>query len=590
MSGSKILNIVKLCDFSGESVQFNIKRRSKSQTLIGGVLAIIFIIIILFSAWSTGNDILYKNDPFINTENQLLKERPIYNLDKYSFPMAFACQDETQKVYDLPQYFKIEIINTIVFNSNASSVVSYYQTEKCTNQHFPRLSEEYLNTAGIKNYYCLKNQNVTIGGFWDNVSIQYLILRLRTCNNMTDNNSCAPKEEIDNFMSSRPIAWQIYFQDTIINTRNYEFPNQYFLSTQYKQIKLSSYKLVNLYIKGQEIQTDRGWIFEDIASDNSRAFDYIEFDDADPAPVSLVDYYVFVSNQNIIYRRKYLKIQTIFANIGGLAKALLFILRILTFYFSRVKFYKTLANRIFNFEFHERNNLYKTLPIFNKSLDHRQLSKKLEKEIESNLNLNLNINCNKTLKINNINHQVKSKNEKVVDSLNSLNTLKNNLNKKDSSKNLKFSFCNVFAMMTASISCNKFIRKELKRKHLLYLKSKNILTDYMDIRNIVDRFEEMEKLKLILLNNEQLAMFQLMNKDLCSLENYDLSGPSNSSNIEMHKLKTLSRDQEKLITILHEYFKDSDNFVENFENSLNRKLYNLIKDEIRDELDKLCKK
>lgn len=291
----------------------------------------------IFATWITGNDIFYKNDPTINMENQVLKQRPTYHLDKENFPLAIAVQDETQKVYDYPQYFRMEVINTIVFNSNSSSVVSMYEMEKCTNQNFPRLSDEYLNTAGISNYFCIKNQNFTIGGYWDNSYIQYLIFRLRICNNITDNNICAPMEEIHEFFNTRILVWQIYFQDSIINTKNYLEPTQNYILTQYKLLKQSSYKMVNLYIKKQEIQTDVGWIFEEIKTENSYAFDYIDYDDSDSSIHSLVDYYLYVSNQNIIYRRKYVKIHTIFANIGGLSKALMIIFKILSFYFSRVK-------------------------------------------------------------------------------------------------------------------------------------------------------------------------------------------------------------------------------------------------------------
>ena len=59
---------------------------------------------------------------------------------------------------------------------------------------------------------------------------------------------------------------------------------------------------------------------------------------------------------------------------------------------------------------------------------------------------------------------------------------------------------------------------ELNDKANLYDIAKIVLDDYLDISCIIQKLEELEKLKLVCLTYEQLALFNYIAKDLCIMD------------------------------------------------------------------------
>ena len=187
---------IETCDLFGERVEFYINRKHRSQTFLGGALAICLIGMIIAATWAIGSDIFFKNEPTTETEDRPYNIRPDYVLNSSSFPFSFSFQDYDQKIYDIPSYFKLEVLVFKTYNANFTTSVETLEYEKCTYKHFPKLDKSYLNSSGILNYNCIKNQNITVGGYWDSEYIQYAVIRVRLCNNNTDSTasfSCAPR-------------------------------------------------------------------------------------------------------------------------------------------------------------------------------------------------------------------------------------------------------------------------------------------------------------------------------------------------------------------------------------------------------------
>ena len=111
------------------------------------------------------------------------------------------------------------------------------------------------------------------------------------------------------------------------------------------------------------------------------------------------------------------------------------------------------------------------------------------------------------------------------------------------------------------------MRKNLSHKKTLFTKSKNVLEDVMDISHILNKLEEFEKLKIILLNTQQLALFSFISQELISLDKNKLKEH------EMTNLKMFKKDKENLANIIIE-FRDKIKFSD--EESIDEKLYKLL--------------
>jgi hypothetical protein len=526
---NSIKRVFKFIDMFGESIHLNIKKQWKSKTCFGGILTIVTFSFLIAAAWLMGNDILYKNQPTTDLEDMLLEQRPFYALDKYSFPMAFCFQDYDQLTYNIPSYFRFEVNNVRTFTFNQTTVTTQLEYENCTYNHFPKMDRKALDGAGITNYLCLKNQNVTIGGYWDSIidGIQYNVFRLRMCDNGTDGGTCAPQAEIDDFISRRPIAFNLYFQNTIINQKKYIDPIEYFIFVLYKNIRLSSSKVLNMYIRKQIIETDEGFFFDEPRKDFSLAYDTSDNDDSDPLKASLMDINLFVANRQPFYHRRYIKIQTIIANIGGLSKTLFVIMYVLSFYISQVKLNKTILNKIIEFDIEkedmeevrrpQRINLQLTFsdsPKKNEDLQHKSEAKIVSERTDR---------C-------------------ALSNYNKFRTIVETMDKKKSMKKFKLSFCSILKKPVVGFCTGG----RTKMKYNLYDKAKDILENYLDISNIVNRFEEYEKFKLVMLSDEQFSMFQFIKKDFCSLR-------EKVDQCEMEKMKQLAKSKENMIRMIMSY-------------------------------------
>jgi hypothetical protein len=624
----RIRKMIKYLDIFGETINLTIKKEFKTKSVFGGLLTILTIGTLLFAMWSVGNDLFYKQQPTTDVEDNLFIERPTYYLDKETFPVSFCFQTYDQQTYNIPQYFKFEVINYKTFNKNSTTLQSYYEWENCTLDHFPKLSQDYLKTAGIDKYLCLKNQNISLSGYWDNDFIEYVTFRLRMCNNATDGGECAPREEIVAWIQQAPIAFNIYFQNSIINQRNYSDPTQYFISVLYKNIRISTSKVLNMYVRSQEIQTDVGFIVPDMSKNLSYAYDTSDVDESDADISSLMDINVFVANHKLIYHRDYIKIQTILANIGGIKSALFLGMYLISVYFSQLRLNQTIFNKIFDFHYIDPNSKTeitqrpRTTSSFVRRVSHNldEVFKKTKhKRSES-------IDSQKDLKvIEEINEEddEEEKKEDFVSDVNSVRikfrddekdkdkppTLNTNelaiafdklakahrttrkqqsLYKKQSydkimdsvklktknHKKLKLTFCE----MLLKPLCWLCVSQHTRIKYTLFDKANDGLTNYLDISNIVHRLEEFEKFKLTLLNTEQLAMFQFISKDVCSIEDRV------KLDSEISKLKRLSQNKEELINLVLDYKLKLESIGEHL-SIIDKKLFSMLDDDIKSKLE-----
>jgi hypothetical protein len=543
-------NAIKFCDIFGDNIELNIKQKPTATTIFGGLLAIITGGLILGAIWSMGNDIVYKRQPQTNFEEKLFRERPTYNLNKTNFPISFCFQDYNQLTYDIPEYFRFEIMTVKTFNKNSTTVSYNHEYENCTYDHFPNLDKDYLENAGITKYLCLKDQNVPIGGYWDSEFIIYTIFRVRLCNNETDGGTCAPREEIESFINLRPITFAIYFQNSIINPNDFSDPIQNFIFLIYKNIRLSTSKVYDMFIGEQVITTDAGFMLEEIVESSTYYFDSSDYDDSDALAESLMDINLFVSNRKPVINRKYLKVQTILANVGGLAKALMLLGYCLSFYTSRFKLNKTILNKIIEFD-------------IDKGMDKPEQSKLMNITTKSKLELMTEVCTIGNTNVQRIQIQRLPDESKII--LESMDRRK--LNKK-----FKLSFFSVILKPC----CSCFVKPRTRLKYSLYNKALKILISYLDISNIVHKFEEFEKLKLILFNEEQLAMFQFIAKDFCSLNELI------EQKSEITRLKNLTKDKENLVKLILGYkekMKNSNNM-----SSIDQKLLALMDSDLKNNI------
>jgi hypothetical protein len=136
---------------------------------------------------------------------------------------------------------------------------------------------------------------------------------------------------------------------------------------------------------------------------------------------------------------------------------------------------------------------------------------------------------------------------------------------------LSFNFTEIIAMYL----CRGCSNKKLQAKYELYQKSKGALHNFLDISYLIGKIEELEKLKLVVFNTDQLALFNFISKETVSV-----SDRMNKNEL-LHSLKELNRSPEELAKIIMN-FNDKIRNKEASLSAVDEKLYNLLRHELKE--------
>lgn len=500
----RIRRSLKSLDHFGQGINWNIKDQDTCKTELGGVLTLVVVILLSTASWVTGNDIFYKLQPSIFTSVQYYSHRPILTLNKESLPFAVIIQDWYQNNIVNPKYFKMEILRFVINNTSGETSNRTLELENCTSDHFPNLNKEYLQNIGVLNYFCIKQQYGQVSGYFDEEALSFISLRLSMCNREI-NEDCAPREEIESFISTNSLNFNIYFQNSIFDTQNYQQPQVYFISNLYRIVQLNTFKYYGMFLREEVLSTDSGLIFPDISYLKNLAYDTYETDlSTMDESLSLAEIDIFSSNNQVSFTRSYLKVQDLMANIGGLAQFFFIVSEYLTFKFSSVKRDCDLMNTIhdFNLGFLIENEMHPTI----------------SKDLHSQSTYPMNIRANNFL---------------------SYEKSKVNIAK------LQFSWVEV---VSGSL-CECIKSKALKQKQSLYYINRKKMNRLLDVSTIIYKLDEYEKLKFLLLKPEQACLLNFISKEIYSVE--ALSEFTKKSNINWY-MKLISSDT-KMIDIIKQY-------------------------------------
>jgi hypothetical protein len=513
-----ITQLLVSCDGVGEENKIYNNGGTTKQTKIGGILTILLILGILFTTWTLGKDIIYKKKPNILIQNLLSTNRPHINLTSETFPISICLQGAANEVYFDADYVQYEAVKIEVNNQNGVVNNTYYDIVKCEKRHFPNFSEEKIKSIGLTNYYCIDNQNINIYGFWNEESLSTLRIQLKKCKSRT---TCKSEEEINKWLD-KPLWFNLYVQNSLIDLTDSKNPIKYFVQNIYKAVKKELYKYLEIYIKQSEIKSDFGIIFEDYSTvkANSVGETQLDFSNIDEEGI-LFSFHIYPSSDTTIYERNYVKCQNIAANMGGIIKFLFLACFAINYYFSH-----TLRNvEILNIIISKSNNSQ-----LNKILSHQvpqedKLTNNTNKKNEVMIKNNF-VNCN-----HNISRSIILKNEsfsnKEVSNLNnnkseSKNMKKdnNNLNIMDTSKDrveinkFHFTYYEIFIMLLSKIFCGIYWTKskEFRQRIESYKKNYSIIINSLDIKNMIKSGSVLEVLDDLIEKNT--------NTNICSDNQY----------------------------------------------------------------------
>lgn len=160
-----------------------------------------------------------------------------------------------------------------------------------------------------------------------------------------------------------------------------------------------------------------------------------------------------------------------------------------------------------------------------------------------------------------------------------LNELLKYLDEKSKKNQLHFNFCEVILLFCGK-ACLCFRCRKFKDKLLLYKRSSYAIKDYIDLTFIILKLDEFEKFKFIMLTNDQLALFNFIGKDVCSINQ------KHQNRSEIHKMKNFNKNKHVLMSrLIMSYQQRKEIEGTKILNDMEVKLFSMLRPEIRE----ICK-
>jgi len=545
---------LKAIDIFGRKTQLKMSRRSRFKTKIGGFFTLIMITLCMLLFFSFGSDMLYHENPTAIFSQIFVPEpsRTYFSKDNYFF--MFGVQ-----LANFSQFIDESIYTVTVFNrrvgKNNDSFVKEVEVGRCTEDMLPAdpKMKDYFNGATpspVSDLYCLKDiDNYFIEGSFDTEEYTFLEIYVYACQNSSNQTICKSNEEIASKLNG---FFALFTMDYLIDPQKYTEPGQAIGTDYFTPLSVGIERYTNRYIADTKVISDDGFLFSDQKTYNYPTYSYDkESLLLDTGDSGLLMYFLLRKAHNeIVYERMYKKLQNILAEIGGIIQILYLFFYALSYPSVSKLYFEKIINSIYHFEMEDdekvenessRWSIFKKIMPLKKAFNNTLKKHKTPRRDAFNSNHFMDENMKKHLEKKNKEHLgMKLIFEKTLTDLGeSTNKMymgrplafKSKLTEKKNEEFLKYMMKiqkrpplkttfweyikGQFYYFRTKSTTNVENHKELENvaHKLIRLKAARFaIKEKLDISYILKKFYELDKLKMLLLNEDQYHLFEYSSK------------------------------------------------------------------------------
>ncbi|CAD8103424.1 unnamed protein product [Paramecium primaurelia] len=589
-SMKKLRNLGRKLDFFQSPVELMIHKKKSHQSLFGAFMTILMFSFVLSYIINKFVQLGQRKEFQTLYSEVYYEEIPIFPLNSKNFTLQFAFQTENQTNYIDETIYQVNavMINKASVIVNQKSSLQLTRTviplSKCTKIGIPYEDlEDQLDNVDSENTYCLdwnRVSDLSLIGTPEQENYTYIYISFQQCVNDTINiNSpvCKSKEEIQEKLHRNFILFQLSSYN--IDLRNYLKPNVPKVEEIQTTISSKVKKDITLFMQPITTLTEEGLLDELVRKDSTirymKSQEVIDFNSDETLASVLIR---LANTENISYRI-YPKLQDILAQAGGLWEVLMLVFTIMVKPFQALSYKLDVINNLFNFEGQKSQN--------DQEDGSKQIIKRLtivQEGVQNNEQDTSNILNQQQLKssIRFPRGRLKTRTSKLLNS-NSAQTEKSSNQMTNSPENdkliqkgIRYALRKLFNIATLKLRFSPFDylkylkwgKKEGKFKQFNY--SINKLEKCLDILFIIDKLQEIDKLKMILLTKQQVQLFDFLPKPLISLD------PSNLQYNEQTMYSSLLKPYKSQKEKAHEAQLVLDELLENLDDPITIKLISLM--------------
>lgn len=342
---NRLANYVKYIDIFQEETMFTDRGKKNFRSILGAVLSLMLIVATIVLAVLFGREIYQRKRPSLSVSENYIKNSRVKVQDINPF-MLFtdAYGRMIPNIHDYYEFllFYMTLSDKIVGGMGALN----WTIERCTMDHFKGVLDKVNqnDVAEIITYlpaYCFNYNNNTdyFQNQYKDVNSTWFEIDISLCN--PKKKKCGEKFD---FIKQESYLTFFYI-NSYTDSLDYENPVKYYYDKITTQLTYLYLKRNFIYISNNQYRSDNGWIIED-----TRYIDYYQLYKYIPEINSKVDYddgYVLwntLVSPNISKEtnRSYVKVQNLFANIGGIVNAFIIIINVFFNHYLRFNFVMSL--------------------------------------------------------------------------------------------------------------------------------------------------------------------------------------------------------------------------------------------------------
>lgn len=459
--------VLKNADLFGVRPTVYFQGKKKFGTNFGCCLSLLLLTFTAVCFGYFGQDLYYRQNPSLryNEEYDPLPQKIV--IDPEITPIIIELDTPAGDYYFTdPRMVNFKISQWRIekrANETIGSLVDY-PLETCTEKHFQKLdgeTKDYFLHKKLKDYFCipLDIKNLTMEGAFDQNIFQAVKFTMTICQNGTGDVVCLPEEQIRSTMSRGFVG--VYFVDYTINPSNYKTPKIGQPKEVYTNFVLNSQKQLDIMLRNNYIETEDGVVFQELKEDRViNSVEYREFDFKTNDPEFMWVYFK-VKQQNSYYKRKYSKVQDLLAQIGGFVNCFYIFAFILNYLYSQLFIISQTLVEIFSIRITKRDLKQSTVRENNDPMENE---KKFETESPDPY-------------------------------------------KYDSIKEIRLGFLDYVYYYTGC-----FGNEKRQKTRAILEKGSSIMQKCLDIKFMIKKFYELEKLKQLLLKEDEYDKFERLEK------------------------------------------------------------------------------
>ncbi|KAL4463972.1 hypothetical protein ABPG74_005909 [Tetrahymena malaccensis] len=543
-------------DIFGSKVSVIFQGSSIHKTKFGVLLTVALFIIIMSRLGILVKNVLSGRNPIVLYQERQVQDPKKFTITPDTLPLAIGVLDTSYNYYIDNSLFTIQGVHKKkqnVFNSTTSQYDEVFSSRvfnlvNCTDDNVPdpKLREFFLKSQ-LRMHQCIpKDLVVEIEGQFNSDSYQELNFYFYKCTGQ----GCKDEKDINALINNNYI--ELLFTDVYFAPENKDNPFVKFSRDLYWTASQNLPKEVNVFLRNNYVESDFGWITSDIKSQVYPSFSYNDNQIIDASNSFFFHLVIrFEKEKENLYKRTYDNLFTIMSQIGGFYQILFTIFSIISFKYSQIHLGISLINDFFDFQdISNKSNddiQIKNLSQINQNNDNTNVidSKDIQKQVIQNnpafkriinetthpqsqidqfqniqssqiYNKDLNISFEKEkqqIQHDNLNLQQQQSKNKEAEEVNQNSRFEEILSGYQDYKILNQNGSrlklNAFSYLLSFFT--KYYKKFKIQKQVIDYGLQDINKN-IDIKYIIKKCNEIDKLKRIILDDDQLALFNFIPK------------------------------------------------------------------------------